>query len=162
MTSIQAIFIAQDAGLPLVHRSKVNIIANQGVQGDRYALSKGVYSHARPSKVRDVTFIARMGIDRANHLLNLSGHQTFSDVETRRNIVLKEITPEELNDLVGKTFSVGGIEFYGTELCIPCERPSKLANKKHFFEAFEGNGGIRARALSSGEIALHDLLKLLD
>ena len=162
MTFIQAIYLTQDAGLELIQTAKANIIANQGIEGDRYALNKGAYSHSKPSKVRDVTFIARMGIDRANHFLNLGGHKTFTDEETRRNIVLGEITPEELNDLVGKTFSVGKIQFEGIELCIPCERPSKLANKKHFFEAFEGNGGIRAGALSSGELALHDLLNLPD
>jgi MOSC domain-containing protein YiiM len=46
----------------------------------------------------------------------------------------------------------------GEELCDPCERPSKLANKKGFLKAYDNNGGIRAQVLDSGEITIGDLL----
>ena len=137
---------------------KVKILAHQGIEGDRYALNKGAYSLAKPLKVRDVTFISRLGIDAANQFLRSLGQKGFTENETRRNIVLNEITPNELNNLIGKNFSIGNVEFRATELCAPCERPSNLASKQGFIRAFENHGGIRAEALCSGEIGIDDLL----
>jgi len=73
-------------------------------------------------------------------------------------VVIDQIQPDELNALVGKVFYLGKIKLMGEELCDPCERPSKLANKKGFKNAYDNNGGIRAHVLDSGEITIGDLL----
>jgi MOSC domain-containing protein YiiM len=75
--------------------------------------------------------------------------------------VIENLLPEELNTLVGKVFFLGRLKFKGVELCDPCERPSKLANKKSFLKAYENNGGIRVQVLESGEITVGDILGTL-
>lgn len=160
MTRVQTIYVSPEAGSKMNSASKVKILPQKGIEGDRYALNKGAYSLAKPIKIRDITFISRVGIDDANHYLKSIGQEGFTDSETRRNIVLNEITSNELNNLIGKVFSVGDVSFRGTELCTPCERPSKLANKKCFLKAFENKGGIRAEALCPGEIEIGNLLIL--
>ena len=136
MTRVQTIYVSPEAGSKMNSASKVKILPQKGIEGDRYTLNKGAYSLAKPIKIRDITFISRVGIDDANHYLKSIGQEGFTDSETRRNIVLNEITSNELNNLIGKVFSVGDVSFRGTELCTPCERPSKLANKKCFLKAF--------------------------
>jgi MOSC domain-containing protein YiiM len=142
----------------MIRQDKVKLVKGIGIEGDRYALGVGAFSNSDPKKNRDITLIAKIGIDTSNRLLKYDGLAEFDMSETRRNVVIDQIQPNELNALVGKVFYLGKIKLKGEELCDPCERPSKLANKKGFKNAYDNNGGIRAQVLDSGEITIGDLL----
>lgn len=145
---VRAIFVCSDKGQPMRKLSEAHAIKGRGLAGDRYAANKGAWSQARPA-IRHVSLIASEAIREANQLVDVP----FSWAETRRNIVTEGIY---LNSLVGKEFLIGLIRLRGVELCTPCERPSKLAGKKGFPQAFEGRGGIRAEILDNGVILMLD------
>jgi MOSC domain-containing protein YiiM len=155
---IQSIYIAHGAGLPMQLLATQTEIGITGLSGDRYALNKGAYSNAHPEKIRHISLIAQSAITAANAILSASGNQTYSEAETRRNIALSNITPNELNDLVGKIFKLGEATLKGVELCAPCERPAKLLNKTNFMNAFVGLGGLRAEVIRPGLVCLGDAL----
>jgi MOSC domain-containing protein YiiM len=155
---IQSIFICPKAEMPMTSQLKAHLITNQGIDGDRYASYIGTFSNTNKGKVRDITLITRIGIDTANHTLSAKNLVSFLDEETRRNIVIDEMSSEELNNLVGKIFYLGSIRLKGTELCDPCSHPSKLTGKDEFKSAFTGRGGIRAQVLDTGEISVGDFL----
>jgi hypothetical protein len=155
---ISAIYIAPSAGAPMQALVQAKLIPGEGIEGDRYAIGIGAFSQNLPPKIRHISLITQTGIAIANEWLAAAEKPGFSDSETRRNIVLSNITPPELNQLVGKIFFLGGITFKGTELCIPCQRPTKLANKSNFMDAFEGRGGLRAEILNAGVISIGDAL----
>lgn len=138
--------------------SSAKAIAGSGLEGDRYALGTGAYSAIEPTKVRHISIIALSGINTANDWLIAGDEPTFDGPETRRNIVLADITASELNILVGKQFQIGSIQLLGTELCTPCERPAQLLSRPSFMDAFEGRGGIRAEILNSGALTVGDKL----
>jgi len=150
--------MALEAGLPMTQRESVTVIANKGVEEDRYAMGVGAYSKSNPQKVRDISLITREGIDAANNGLHAEGLKKYLDSETRRNVVIENMSAESLNHLLGKEFCLGAVRLKATELCIPCERPAKLANKIHFQRAFENKGGIRAQVLEGGDIMVGDPL----
>jgi hypothetical protein len=158
---IHSIYVCPNAGLPMERCEKAKVLAGIGIEGDRYALRLGTFSKSSPPKIRDLTLITKMGIDTANDYLNLNNLVEFDISETRRNIVIENLLPEELNTLVGKVFFLGSLKFKGVELCDPCERPSKLANKKSFLKAYENNGGIRAQVMEDGELKVDDILRAL-
>ncbi len=158
--SIHSIYICPNAGLAMERRLQVKVLAGVGIEGDRYALSLGAFSKSYPPKIREITLITKAGIDIANHYLNSNGLLEFDYCETRRNIVIEGLLPDELNALVGKVFSLGKLKLQGVELCDPCERPSKLANKMNFQNAYENNGGIRAQVLEDGNLTVQDLLEI--
>jgi len=153
---IQAIYIAPQAGAPMQSIEMAELVAGEGIQGDRYALQIGAFSQNLPQKIRHISLIAQTGIDIANEWLKGGEEPLFAASETRRNIVLSNITAAELNDYVGKTFFVGNIQCKGVELCAPCQRPAELLNKSDFMNAFEGRGGLRAEVLTSGNIKIGD------
>jgi hypothetical protein len=155
---IQAIYLAATAGAMMQATEHAKIKADSGIEGDRYSLGVGAYSKVEPAKVRHISLIALSGIETANEWLKAGDEPTFNASETRRNIVLKGITAEELNSLVGKQFQLGNIQLLGTELCTPCERPAQLMCKPSFMEAFERRGGIRAKVLNSGTLTVGDKL----
>lgn len=155
---IHAIYFAPSAGEQMHSVSRTQINAGLGIEGDRYALGIGAFSKSQPAKIRDVSLIALDSIDMANEWLKTQNKQGFHGADTRRNIVLERIAVQELNDLIGQEFLLGGALMLGTELCAPCERPAKLLGKSSFMDAFEGRGGIRAKILRSGSIAIGDKL----
>jgi hypothetical protein len=155
---IQSIYICPNAGLPMERHEKVKVLAGFGIEGDRYALRLGAFSKSNPPKIRDITLISMMGIDTANDWLSLNKLVEFDVSETRRNIVMENLSPEELNALVGKIFFLGGLKFKGIELCDPCERPSKLAHKKNFQIAYQNIGGIRAQVMVDGYLQVGEIM----
>lgn len=160
MAKIQSIYTCAQAALKMVKQEKVGVIALQGIDGDRYAHQVGSFSKSNPTKIRDITLIASSAIERGNHLLHEQALPSYTEAETRRNVVIDEINPEDLNALVGKVFYLGAIKLKGTELCDPCNHPAKLARKQAFHSAFKGLGGIRASLLDSGTIQIGDHLTI--
>ena len=154
---VHSIYIAARAGELMVQLARAEIIAGEGIVGDRYALGLGAFSKTKP-KIRHVSLIALSGIENANTLLQTKQQTFFGAGDTRRNLVIKGISEEELNGLVGRVFYLGGIAFKGTELCEPCQRPAKLLKRPDFMGAFKNRGGLRAEALDSGTISDGDSL----
>jgi hypothetical protein len=159
MPRIHSIYIASQAGEPMNQRKSARLIVGAGIEGDRYALGIGAFSGSIPAKIRAVSLIALTGIDLANLELESNGMKTFFAIETRRNIVIEDMSSDSLNQLVGKEFSLGPLRLRATELCVPCERPAKLSEKSNFLLAFKNRGGIRAQILDSGEVRVGDQLK---
>lgn len=154
---IQAIYIAPTAGAPMHALSTVKVLLT-GIKGDRYANGKGAYSNSSPSKTRHLSLITESGIAIANEWLLAGNEPTFEASQTRRNIVISNMGPEDLNLLVGKIFTLGKLTLKGTELCTPCQRPAHLVSKPNFEEAFERRGGLRAEVICTGEISVGDVL----
>ena len=154
---IHSIYIATQAGESMVPLTKADIVAGKGIVGDRYALGIGAFSNTKP-KIRHISLIALKGIEDANRQLIAKQQIPFAEGDTRRNVIISGISAEELNDLVGKSFYLGGLAFKGTELCEPCQRPAKLLKRPDFMNAFEDRGGLRAEALESGALSDGDLL----
>ena len=156
---IQAIYIAATAGSPMQSLPKATITLT-GIKGDRYANGKGAYSNTAPSKIRHLSLVTESGIVTANEWLMAGDEPTFDASQTRRNIVIRNMSAEDLNSLVGKTFTLGPLVLKGAELCTPCQRPAQLLDKPDFINAFEGRGGLRAEVMNVGEISVGDVLSL--
>jgi hypothetical protein len=154
---IHSLHIADLAGKPMKQIQQANIIAGEGILGDRYAAGLGAFSKTKP-KIRHISIITLSGIRDANRQLLGNQFPHFSEGDTRRNVVINHFSADELNKLVGEIFYLGGLAFKGTELCVPCQRPANLLARPDFIQAFEGRGGIRAEALESGILTNGDLL----
>lgn len=154
---IHSIYIAARAGELMLRLARAEVIAGEGIVGDRYTQGLGAFSKTKP-KIRHISLIALSGIESANDQLRTKHQVLFSEGDTRRNLVIKGISEEDLNGLVGQIFYLGGIAFKGTELCEPCQRPANLLKRPDFMNAFENRGGLRAEALDSGTISNGDSL----
>ena len=141
----------------MVQIAQANIVAGKGIAGDRYALGIGAFSKTK-IKIRHISLIALTAMEDANHQLIAKQQMPFSEGDTRRNVIISGISADELNDLVGKIFYLGGLAFKGTELCEPCQRPANLLKRPDFMSAFEDRGGLRAEALESGNLSNGDRL----
>jgi MOSC domain-containing protein YiiM len=159
--ALLGIFMSADMGEVMKEVQSAKLLAGVGIEGDRYATRKGAFNKGEKKRIpdsdRQVTLISSSAIAEANEELLAQGKPPFSNFETRRNLIVN-ISPDDLNNLVGKKFKLGEVIMQAVELCEPCDRPDGLSGKKGFKLAFENRGGIRVRVLNDGVIGLGDTL----
>lgn len=133
---IEAIHIGPEEAGPLASVESVRAVAGQGLEGDRNFRAAG----AKPGQA--LTLVEAENVEGVG----------LGVGETRRNLTTRGV---RLNDLVGKSFTVGEVECYGVELCEPCEhlqsmtRPGIIKDMVH-------RAGINADILSDGVIRVGD------
>jgi MOSC domain-containing protein YiiM len=137
----------------MVPVERVRALAGIGLEGDRYATRIGHYS-ADEKVDRQITLIAVEEIERLGDLFDIA----LGPGATRRNVTTRGI---DLNALVGRGFRIAGVECEGTRLCEPCLYLTSLVGEP-ILEPLVHRGGLRARILTDGEIAVGDGIAALD
>jgi len=119
---------------------KVKLVAGKGIEGDRF------FDH-KPDFKGQVTFFSE---EVARELEKELGLPTVDRAAFRRNALISGI---DLNRLVGRRFSIGKVEFSGSEECAPCYwMDEAVGSGAH--EWLKGRGGLRCRILNNGELSL--------
>jgi len=150
---VEAIHLAPAGSEPMRAVERVRAIAGVGLEGDRYGTGNGHYS-TDPKVDRHVTLIEAEEIE----ALAAGSGIDLEPGETRRNVTTRGI---RLNELVGRRFRIGPVECEGTRLCEPCQYLTDLVGQP-ILEPLVHRGGLRARILTDGEIALGDAVVALD
>ena len=116
----------------------IECIAGAGIVGDRY------FNHKEDYKGQ-ITFFDYAVYTRISNDFDLPD---LDPSLFRRNVITSGI---DLNTLIGKRFTIQGIEFEGSEECRPCYWMDESVTPG-VHEALKGFGGLRARILSSGTL----------
>lgn len=124
----------------------IKVVLNKGILGDRH------YKDFNDPYCQ-LSLIEAENID----YYNLKYGLNISYVNFRRNIVTKGV---QLNDLVGKKFSIGNVKVEGIDLCRPCRHLTEVLNQSNIIKEFLRRGGLRCQILSSSEIHVGDEIKL--
>jgi MOSC domain-containing protein YiiM len=147
---IDSIAIAPEAEAPMVRVDNAVARARRGLEGDRYFHKRGTFSN--PDGVGyDLTLIEAEVLD----TLQLPAGE-LSPEQPRRNLITRGI---DLNALVGRRFTIGGVRCIGQRLCEPCAHLERLTAKQGrpgTLRALVHKGGLRADVLSDGEIRVGD------
>ena len=131
---VEAITIGPSEALAPV--DSVAAVAGKGLEGDRHFRPNG----AKPGQA--LTLIEAEALED----VGLTGPQS------RRQVVVRGV---RLNDLVGKRFSVGGVECVGVELCEPCSHLESLT-RPGIMRDLVHRGGLNADILVGGTISVGD------
>jgi len=144
--TVEGIYIAPREAAPTEPRERVSVVAGGGIEGDRkFAAGERTGGH-------DLTLIEAEAVER------LAPEIELEPGASRRNVVTRGI---DLNALVGKRFAVGDVECVGEELCHPCRHLEKLT-QPGVLKGLAGRGGLCARVLTDGAIAVGDEVRELD
>jgi MOSC domain-containing protein YiiM len=119
---------------------RVRCRAGWGLEGDRF------YGY-RPGYRGQVTFLSWETLLAARKKFR---KPKLSPGAFRRNVITEGI---DLNTLIGRRFTLDGVEFEGTEESRPCHWMNG-AVAPGAEDWMQGRGGLRARVLSDGEIAV--------
>ena len=119
----------------------VQLTPADGVIGDHYS--------SRTGAARGVTLIEQECLEA---IFSYLGADPPDPMLLRRNIVTAGINLDALRD---RRFQVGGAVLEYTGLCHPCSRMEALLGPGGY-NAVRGKGGITARVLEGGTVALGD------
>jgi MOSC domain-containing protein YiiM len=141
---IESIYLRPTSDLPAQEVGTARLRAGRGLANDRYFFADG----AAPGEA--LTLIAAEALEglAAETGIALSG------AESRRQILTRGV---DLNALVGREFSVGGVRCRGVELCEPCNHLQSLT-APGVLRGLAHRGGLRADVLTDGEIAVGDMV----
>lgn len=128
------------AGNPTVEVKAIKCCAGHGVEGDRFFDYKENYAG-------QITFFSWDIFQAAKVKFAVPA---LSAGAFRRNVVIAGV---DLATLIGKRFTLGGVEFEGTVESKPCYWMEQ-AVAPGAEEWLRGNGGLRAKILSDGPLTL--------
>jgi MOSC domain-containing protein YiiM len=115
---------------------QLECVAGRGIRGDRFFDFRANYKG-------QITFFAWEDFAALQEELRLTA---AAPAALRRNVVVEGVA---IKGLVGETFSLQGVSFFGTEECRPCYWMDRALSAGA--EAWlKGRGGLRARILSDG------------
>src|SRR5687768_5582755 len=158
MTAIRgrvvSIYVAPAGGAPMEERSVVRAVPGRGLEGDRYFHGAGAFS-ARAAPGREITELTLIEHEVIERLQSDWGIDVVA-ADSRRNIVTRGIA---LNELVGSHFRVGGVRLLAASLCEPCVSLVKSPANRHLLRGLAHKGGLRARILTTGTIAVGDAIE---
>jgi MOSC domain-containing protein YiiM len=142
---IVGLYTAASAGAPVESHASVELTPGVGIVGDRYARRRGYWSDPRwPDQ--EVTLIEA---ETAAALQIEAGY-------LRRNLVTQDI---DLAALIGVSFQIGEAELLGVRPCDPCRHLEELT-RSGVAVALAGRGGLRAKVLRGGRVALGDAIMI--
>ena len=146
MSVVFEIGITEKNNQEIEKKETIEVVASKGIVGDRYF-------HDFNGDREQITLIESENIDYYNDTFNTK----FTYLEFRRNIVTKNIL---LNDLVGKTITIGEIKLKVNDLCRPCKDLQNRLGKNNIIKEFLRRGGLRCEILSSGTINIGDKITI--
>lgn len=141
--TVAHLHVAPSAGAPMQARDTLDLIAGQGVAGDRYKDGIGFYSD-KPEEGRQVTLFEIEALEALRRDHNID----FAPGEHRRNVTTSGVP---LTHLVGKRFRIGAALVEATRLSVPCQRLVDLTGKK-VFKPLINRSGLNCRILQGGTI----------
>jgi MOSC domain-containing protein YiiM len=144
---VEGIYVSEKARRLPVSVDSARLVAGQGLEGDRYFLGKGSFSHWRGTG-RALTLVEAEALEDVG----------LSFAAARRNVVTRGV---DLNALVGMRFRVGEVECLGRRLCEPCRHLERLEGDG-LMRSLAGRGGLRADVLGEGLVTVGDPVVVLD
>jgi MOSC domain-containing protein len=140
--TVQAIYVAPEAGTPAQALENVRALAGRGLEGDRHVAGTGTFPSDMPGSA--VTLIEAEVCE--------SFAPPLEPDEHRRNVVTRGI---DLNALVGHEFLLGAVRCRGMRLCEPCTVIDRYASRP-VLRPLVHRGGLRADILEDGTFAVGD------
>lgn len=126
---------------PSIDVDAVECVEGKGLEGDRYFGFREDYKG-------QITFFDWAVHEDLLATIEADGDTAPDPVVYRRNVVTEGV---DLNALIGKTFELQGVRFYGVEECSPCVWMN-TAYGPGAEAALKDRGGLRAQILSSGTL----------
>ena len=143
--TVEAIFVAPEAGAPAQSVEQAGALPGLGLEGDRHVSGAGTFPSGLPGSA--LTLIEAEVCESFTPPLDPNEH--------RRNVVTRGIA---LNDLVGHEFRIGSVRCRGMRLCEPCTVVERYASRP-VLRPLVHRGGLRADILEDGVVRVGDVLE---
>jgi MOSC domain-containing protein len=145
--TLEGIYVATAAGEPVRSLDVARALSGLGLEEDRHAFGRGTFPSGFAGSA--LTLIAAEVCGSFDPPLRPDEH--------RRNLLTRGI---DLNGLIGREFTIGGVRCRGVRLCEPCTVVARYASRPVLRELVH-RGGLRADILVDGELRVGDEVRAL-
>lgn len=145
--TIEGIYVARRSGAPMESKDTATLIPGKGIDGDRYAIGNGSYSAKfmwEPGK--HLTMMSSSSIHEAFERTGMAPLENLG--ELRRNIVLKGISSQEVNNMVGHEVRIGAhSRVFVHRRCVPCKYREAACKRNGLMNNLWGECGVNCEVL---------------
>jgi len=151
---VVAIYVSPESGAEMQPRDVVRAFAREGLEGDRFR-AMALPGGREENDKRQVTLVAQESLDDIAAETGL----LIPTQKSRRNIITRGV---QLNELVGRRFTIGDVVLEGAEICQPCAKMRDVLgeDKAKVVKAMVHRSGLRARILTTGTIHRGDPIQV--
>ena len=162
MASIEGIYVSPESAAPMESRTTATLVKGVGIEGDRYALGNGTYSArflVEPG--RQLTMISADAIDDAMERHSMEPLNSMG--ELRRNLVLRGITANDVNDMVGREVTIGptDVRLFVHRRTVPCKKTEAGCGRPGLVNNLWDDCGVNCEVLTSGTIRVGDEVRVV-
>jgi len=159
---IESIYISAKSAAPIESLEKATLVAGVGIEGDRNALQTGTYSAKFLNEPgRQVTIVSADGIEAT---MSETGMTPFESLgELRRNLVVRGITAEAVNAMVGHEVRVGNNDtrLFIHRRTVPCKYRELHTKRPGLMNNLWDVCGVNCEILTGGTIGVGDSIAVI-
>ena len=161
---IPNIMIAKKSAAPMESIPSAKLVAHVGIEGDRYArnIRTGTYSGRflyEPG--RNLTMISTDAIQEKMKQLPTNEKPSFGMDKLRRNVIVKGVSAQELNAMVGWEIRLGECRLFVHRRNVPCKYREAQTQCPNFMNIFWEDCGVCCEILQGGTIQCGDKLAVI-
>ena len=159
---IDGLYISPKSAAPMASLQEATLIAGVGIVGDRYMLQTGTYSAkfmGEPGK--NLTMVSADGVEAQMSKTGLKPLKSLG--ELRRNFVVRGLSAEALNDMVGHEVMVGtaGARLFVHRRTVPCKYREAQTKRPSLMNKLWEVCGVNCEILTGGLVRVGDSVTLI-
>ena len=155
---LDEIYISPKSAEPMQALQQVNLIAGMGLEGDRYnyAVHTGTYSASfidEPGK--NCTVVSADAVEKQ---MAATGMKPFEGGlgALRRNLVVRGLSGDELNDMVGHEVQIGSCRLFVHRRTVPCKYREAQCKRPGLMNRLWHVCGVNCEILKGGTVCVGD------
>lgn len=151
---VESIFIAPSNAAPMKSVKSATLLAGAGIEGDRYALKTGTYSAKflyEPG--RNLTLVSADGVEAVDASLPI--------IALRRNLVVRGLSAEAVNAMVGHEVAVGSARLFVHRLTVPCRYREAQCKRPKLMEHLWDVCGVNCEIIQGGTVRVGDAVSVV-
>ena len=157
--TVESIFIAPSNAAPMKSVKTATLLAGVGIEGDRYELKTGTYSAKflyEPG--RNLTLVSANGVEAQVAKTKMEPLEMSA---LRRNLVVRGLSAEAVNAMVGHEVAVGSARLFVHRLTVPCRYRQAQCKRPTLLEHLWDVCGVNCEIIQGGAVRVGDTLAVV-
>ena len=156
---VESIFIAPSNAAPMKSVKSATLIVGAGIEGDRYVLKTGTYSAKflyEPG--RNLTLVSADGVEAQVAKTKMEPLEMSA---LRRNLVVRGLSAEAVNAMVGHEVAVGSARLFVHRLTVPCRYRQAQCKRPTLLEHLWDVCGVNCEIIQGGTVRVGDTVSVV-
>ena len=139
---------------------EATLVKGKGIVGDRYEQQTGTYSAGFLSEPgKNLTLMSADGVEAKVSETKMKPFESLG--ELRRNLVVRGLTAEAVNEMVGHEVQVGGARLFVHRRTVPCKYREAQCKRPHLMNNLWDVCGVNCEVIDGGVVNVGDEVAII-